>query len=500
MSYLLGVDSGTSACKIILFSLDGKPLHTSIKEHKIYYPGPTWAEQNPDEWWFATIEGLKEITKHVNPQDICGVGVDSQREAVILLDKNGKSIMNSIIWLDRRTLPQVESIKQKLAQEDVIFKTGLHIDYFYSASKLMWIKEEKPDLFSKVQKILFPKDYIIYKLTGEATTDYSMASRTMLFNINKLAWDEEICETLEVPLHILPLIKGSWEVVGEVTFESAKITGLKPGTPIVAGGGDRPCEALGAGVIKQGKVNIGTGTGTMITTPLNKPKPDTIGRIDCCCHVVPNMWEYELVIIATGASLKWFKENFVSSDNRGNSTKNIYDHLLELASNAPLGSEGLFYYPYPMGAKAPKFNDLAKAVFFGFTLSHSKAHFIRAIIEGVAFQYAETLELLAELGIKPTEASIVGGEAKSDLWNQIKADVTGLKLFVPDVMNAAALGAAILAGVGGGIYRSGEDGVNQAVRFRKVYLPNEKNHYAYRAILEKYKKIYEFLAEGYKVI
>ncbi|MGC8849009.1 MAG: xylulokinase [Candidatus Bathyarchaeia archaeon] len=503
MSYLLGIDSGTNACKAVLFDLEGRPVSSSAREHPIHYPKPTWAEQDPEWWWRAAAEAVGEALEKskVDPGDIDGVGLDSQREAVVLVGRDGRSISNSIIWLDRRALGKVEEMRRLLRFEEVLERTGVPIDYIFSAAKLLWIRDEAPSLLSKAEGILFPKDYVAYRLTGEAATDYSMASRTMLFDIHKLKWDEEICGTLGLSMDLLPPVKGSWEVVGDVTPEAAEITGLKTGTPVVSGGGDRPCEALGAGVIEPGRVNIGTGTGTMVTTPLKEPRADPEGKVDCCCHVAPATWEYEVAIIATGASLRWFRDNFAYEEVERSRRTGVdpYDYMVELASKVPPGSEGLFYYPYPMGAKAPKFNDLAKGVFFGLTLGHSKAHFIRAILEGIAFQYAETLELFERLGVSIREASIVGGEAKSDMWNQMKADITGLKIWVPEVADAAALGSAILAGVGGGAYRDVKEGVRRAVRFRKAYNPNPETHESYRKTLEKYKGVYNHLEAGYRI-
>jgi len=500
----LGIDSGTNACKVVLFDLNGRPISASSREHPIHYPKPTWAEQNPEWWWLAAAEAVRDTLKKcsIDPGDVCGVGVDSQREAVVLIDEDGRSISNSIIWLDRRTIPQAEEIRGILSQEVVLSKTGVPIDYVYSAARLRWLMKEAPNLLMKTKRILFPKDYIVYRLTGEAATDYSMASRTMLFNIHKLGWDDEICEILGIPVEPLPPVRGAWEVVGEVSVDAAKATGLKPGTPIVSGGGDRPCEALGANVVDPGRINIGTGTATAMTTPLERPRIDKEGKVDCCCHVVPDRWEYELAILTTGASFRWFRDNFAHEEVELSRKfgGNAYDYLVELASKIPPGSDSLFYYPYPMGAKAPKFNELARAVLFGLALSHSKAHFVRAIMEGVGFQYAETLELLARLKLKPVEASMVGGEAKSELWNQMKADIIGLKIWVPEVADAAALGSAILAGVGAGVYKTVKDGAERTVRFKKAYNPNFEANRVYQEILDKYKRIYEHLEEGYTLI
>ncbi|MEM2123668.1 MAG: FGGY family carbohydrate kinase, partial [Candidatus Bathyarchaeia archaeon] len=332
MSYLLGIDSGTNACKAVLFNLEGRPISSSTREHPIHYPKPTWAEQDPEWWWRAAAEAVEEALKlcHVDPRDIMGIGLDSQREAVVLVGKNEVSLSNSIIWLDRRALGKVEEMKKKLSFEDVLDRTGLPIDYIFSAAKLLWIMDEAPSLLAQAEGILFPKDYIAYKLTGEAATDYSMASRTMLFNIHRLRWDGEICGILDVPMDLLPPVKGSWEVVGEVTAEAAEVTGLKAGTPVVSGGGDRPCEALGAGVIEPGRINIGTGTGTMMTTPLMEPRIDPRGKVDCCCHVAPDTWEYEVAIIATGASLRWFRDIFAHEEIERSRRLggNAYDYLV----------------------------------------------------------------------------------------------------------------------------------------------------------------------------
>jgi len=449
-----------------------------------------------------TVRDLIERKKITSKSVIC-VAVDSQREAVVPLDAHGKKLFNSIIWLDKRTIDTAKEIRSRLLQEKVIEKTGVPIDYFFSAAKILWIKKEKPQVFERVRTLVFPKDYVNYKLTGALATDYSMASRTMLFDIRKRIWDDEICETLGIPLELLPQIKGSWEVVGEVTKEAAKKTGLTKNTPVVSGGGDRPCEALGAGVIAPGLVNVGTGAATTIEVPLAEPAPDKKGRIDCCCHVAPDTWEYEAVIMTTGASLRWFRDMFGHEEVKQarRTGQDPYAHFDKLAEKVNEGSDMLFYYPYPMGAKSPKFNDLAKAVFFGFTLGHGKPHFIRSMLEGVAFQYVETLEILGELGVNVKEFSMVGGETKSSMWNRIKADIVGLPIRIPEASETtAALGSAILAGVGAKVYKSVEEGVERCIRSVETYNPRIDVHEKYMKIYEKYKKVYNFLDAAYKVI
>ena len=287
--YLVGVDLGTSACKTVIFSLEGKKTSEAQREYPVYHPRPTWAEQKPLEWWEAAAETIKESIRKagIRSEEIIGLAVDSQREAVVPIGEDGKELYNSIIWLDGRTRIQTEEIRRRLSEEEVLLITGTGIDPIFSASKILWLKENKPRIFEKTRAFLCAKDYIIYKLTGQSATDYSMASRTLLFDIKKRRWSEEICSAIDVPIDKLPPAMESTAIVGEVSQEASEKTLLPKGLPVVNGGGDRPCECLGAGVIKQGQVNIGTGTGTAVEVPLSTPKIDEKARIPCCCHVIP---------------------------------------------------------------------------------------------------------------------------------------------------------------------------------------------------------------------
>ncbi|HDI75260.1 MAG TPA: xylulokinase [Thermoprotei archaeon] len=495
--YLLGIDSGTSACKAVLFTLDGKIVGKASVQHKIYYPQADWAEQDPEDWWRAASQAIKTLLKEtgVKGEDIIGVSVDSQREAVVPLDKEGKVLYRSIIWLDNRTIPQQRKIESILSRERILEMTGLPSDYIFSASKILWIKENLPEVFNRVHIILFPKDYIIFKLTGAKATDYSMASRTMLLDLRKGKWSEEICEAIGVPVDILPEIKGSWEVIGEVSREASEETGLKSGTPVAAGGGDRPCEALGAGVFKEGSVCIGTGTGTAFEVPLSEPRPDKSYRFDCCYHVAPNMYEYEGVVNSTGASLQWLIE-LLSKET----SPDFYALLEEEASKVSPGCDGLVFYPYLWGARLPKPNPKARGVFLGILRSHTRAHLFRAVLEGVAYQYLGVLKALREMKVEVSEVFMVGGETRLRLWNKIKADVTGLKIKIPEVTDAAALGSAILAGLACGAYSSVEKAVEEAVRIKEIYEPDLELHEKYLELYEKYEKAYQVVEKVFSAI
>ncbi len=501
--FILGVDLGTSACKTVVFTLDGRKVASAYREYPVIQPQPRWAEQNPLEWWRAVVETIrKSLAKGgIEGSQIVGLAVDSQREAVVPVGANGEVLYNSIIWLDRRTEEQTERIRSLLDEDTVLRTTGVGINPLFSASKILWLKENFPKIFSKTKVFLFAKDFIIYKLTGEEVTDYSLASRTMLFDIRRKKWSTEICSTLGIPVDKLPTPKESSIVVGEVSSQASAETSLPRDLPVVNGGGDRPCECLGAGVIKEGEVNIGTGTGSTFEAPLNKPNPDLKGRISCCCHVIPDAWEYEASILTTGASLRWFRDVFGEKeiDEARRTGRDPYDLMTQAASEISLGADGLFFYPYLAGAFPPRTNGKARAVFFGISLSHSKGHFVRAILEGVAFHYLVMLELLKDLGVEIAEVSMVGGETKSDFWNQLKADVMGRRIRIPEVEDAAAMGAAMLAGIGTGQYTSVQKAVESTVRTRKVYVPKAENHSAYLKLYEKYEALYALISKGYGI-
>ncbi len=502
-TYLVGVDLGTSACKTVVFTLEGRKVSEALKEYPVYHPQPSWAEQKPSEWWHAAAETIKENIEKagIRSDEIAGLAVDSQREAVVPINKKGEELYNSIIWLDNRTEPQAEEIKRLINQEKVLSITGVGIDPIFSAAKILWLKENAPKAFEDATCFLCAKDYIIFKLTGEKATDYSMASRTMLFDVRRRRWSEEICAAISLPVEKLPPAKESSAVVGEVSAQASKETLLPKGLQIVNGGGDRPCECLGAGVTQPGMVNIGTGTGSVIEVPLHEPNIDVTSRINCCCHVIPDTWEYEVIIATTGASLRWFRDVF-GHEEKAEAKRGIrdsYDLLTEKASKVSPGSDGLFFYPYLTGAFSPKFNAKARGIYFGISLSHVKGHFIRAILEGVAFQYLESAGLLGDLGVGVKEASMVGGEAKSHLWNQIKADVFGRPIRIPEVDDAAALGAALLAGSGTGQYSSLRKAAEEVVKIRKVYTPNPENQALYARIYQNYREIYSLIEKGYEI-
>ncbi len=499
---VLGIDAGTGGCKAVAYDFVGNQVYSAYKEYKVIHPRVGWAEQDPLDWWGAAVTVVREVVSKVGADNIEAVSVTSQREAFAPLDRKGRVIANAIIWLDQRAGRQEKWIKEKVGIQRVLEITGLPVDQMFSAVKLLWFKEEMPQKYSEISTLLFSKDFIIYMLAGVVATDYSMASRTMLLDIRRLEWSTELCEVLGIPMDILPPLKSSWEVVGEVTAEAAELTGLRKGTPVVTGGGDRPCEALGSGTVGEGEVNIGTGTGTCFEAPVSQPKPDAKARVDLCVHVVPKTWEYEVVIPATGESLRWFRDQLGSWEVEEAKKRGVsaYSLMLEEAFTVSPGADGVLYYPYLWGAKVPYFNPNAKGVFIGFTHAHTRAHLIRATLEGVAYHYADAVAILQELGIKVRRITMTGGEVRGKLWNEIKAAVLGSRVLIPKVTDAASLGAAILAAVGAGCFNSFEQAVNSMVHIAEEYMPDPVLSSKYAELRQLYKEVYRRLESSFEVL
>jgi len=498
----MGIDLGTEGCKVAIYGLDGELVIERAKSYPIYRPRIDWAEQDPMDWWRAVVECLREVLRKIRAEDVEAVSITSQREAFVPLDVEGNILTRSIIWLDRRTLRQASMVKMKLTTARILEITGLPIEHIYSALRLLWLKEEMPHVFNRIHKILFCKDFIAYKLTGEMATDYSMASRTMLLDIRKMEWSEELCEDMGIPISILPQLMNSCDVVGEVTAEASSATGLRKGIPVIIGGGDRPCEALGAGAIAEGYINIGTGTGTCFEVPLKEPRPDPKARFPMCIHVVPRTWEYEITVNATGGSLRWFRDVFCEKEveEASRKGKSPYELMVSMATKISPGADGLFYYPYLWGARAPKFNPMAKGVFIGITHGHTKAHFIRAILEGIALQYAEVFEILEEMKVEVRRITMTGGEARSELWNIIKASVLRREIAVPRIIAATSLGAAILAAIGAKLHSSIEKATEEMVHIAKVYKPDPALSKVYQEIYKRYREIYSILEGSFRLL
>lgn len=496
---ILTIDVGTTNVKAAVFQEDGKVLAIEGFEYPTHFPRVGWAEQDPEDWWNYAVLAVRDAVKRAGaaPSSFIGISVSSQRETLALIDKEGKSLGRVPIWMDRRSLPQAERIKQRLGVKEVYERTGLIVDATFTATKLLWLKENEKELLDRAYVGLQPKDYIVYKLTGVAITDETIASRTMLFNIRERRWDEKLISELGLSdyAHILPEVRRSWEVVGEVLEQPARLIGVSPGTPVLAGTGDRTAEVLGAGILGPERAEESTGTGSTTATVVPEPLLDPRARFSVGVAPIPERWVVEAGISTAGAILRWFRDHatdgvdYLASRTR----RRAYEFFDMEAEYVPPGSGGVIVLPFFSGARSPRWNPYARGVIFGLTVFHTRAHVFRAMMEGVAFEVRKILETFEEVGVKPKELVLMGGGAKTPTWARIKANVTKREVIIPELLDAALGGDAILVVYGTGVCRSFEEAVSRFFREKARLKPDPEVAKVYDRYYSVYEKLYASL-------
>jgi Sugar (pentulose and hexulose) kinases len=494
---LLAIDIGTTACKVVLFDTGGTVLSQANHEYPIMYPRPLWAEQDPEDWWRAAVQATQECMGQAGPdarRRIAAIGLSSQRETMAAVDQEGRPLGNAILWMDRRSTEQAEAVGKLFGEKAIHRRTGMLPDATFSLTKLMWLSQKQPELVQKARLFLQPKEFVGYRMTQVAATEPSLASRTMMFDLQEETWIDELVEAAGIKKEQLPPIIPSGAVLGRLTREAAQAMHLVEGIPVVAGGGDRPLEALGSGIGRHG-VMESTGTTSNVSAPLSA-LPDPIeGGTLCSRHVVPGYFLLEQGMSATGAILRWFRDQFGHEEKRlaQETGADPYDVISEAAAMRPPGAGGLIALPFFMGARATRWNPRARGVLFGLTLEHTRADVARSLMEGVAYEIAACLEVLRRAGHTPQAIRVLGGGAKAGLWNQIKADITGLGIEVPRVTEAAALGAAILAGTAVGLF---SDPMETAARLNPVvcrFEPDPERQPVYQELRQRYESLYAAL-------
>ena len=486
---LLGIDIGTSACKVAAFDLQGKVIAQSNMPYNVYYPQQGWAEQDPDEWWAAICAGIKEIldSSDVSADDIAGIGVDGQSWSAIPVDKNGKVLDRTPIWMDTRSREICDRTKRLVGENRIFEIAGNDFLPSYTTPKMLWFKENRPEVYKNTALFLQSNSYIVYKLTGIYSQDMSQGYGIHFFDMNRLEYDDELAKELGLSTSLVPPLVNCDEIVGKVTAEAASLTGLKAGTPVVAGGLDAACGTLGAGVYEVGQTQEqgGQAGGMSICTD----KALSHKKLILSPHVVPGKWLLQGGTVGGGGALKWFKQEFGSDLS--------FDDLTKEAEKVAAGSEGVVFLPYMAGERSPIWDPDAKGVFYGLSFDKTRGHMIRALLEGVAFSLQHNLMTAAETGAKVDVLNAMGGSANSKLWTQIKADVTGRTIQVPTSDTATTLGAAILAGIGCGLYKDYKQAVESTIVITRTQEPDMKNHEAYKKSMELYLKLYEDLKETF---
>ena len=442
-SMFLGIDIGTSSIKAIAVSPEGRLLASADSPMAISVPRPGWSEQNPEDWWSGTCAAIRRVLASIESPEVIGIGLSGQMHSLVALDRANRVIRPAILWNDVRTSAEAAFIRDTVGNETLRRLTGNPALEGFTATKLLWMRENEPEQFDRLVHVLLAKDYIRFRLTGTISTDPSDASGTLLFNVADGSWSSEMCSSLGIDAGILPPIGGSSEIAGTITSAAAAETGLAVGIPVVGGGADNACAATGAGVVSPGDTLVTVGTSGAIVSPVQTLVTDPEMRIHSMRHVVPNTWYLMGVVLSAGAALDWWRRTSGGAN---------FDDLIEEAARVPPGSAGVTFLPYLTGERTPHADANARGVFFGMHGGVERAHMTRAVMEGVSFALKDSLSLISALDVNSSGAVAVGGGAGSPTWLQMLSDVLELPIRTVGPSEGAPLGAAMLAAVGTGAF------------------------------------------------
>jgi xylulokinase len=487
----LGIDVGTGGTRAVVIDPDGKVVASATAEHVPFVSTRTgWAEQDPEDWWRATITVVREVLSQSSSDEIKAVGLSGQMHGLVLLDQSDEVLRPAIIWCDQRTDSQCKSLTELVGANRLIELTCNPALTGFTLPKMLWVREWEPEVWRSVRSVLLPKDYVRLKLSGDRATDVADASGTLLFDVKARRWSSEMLSATEIDERLLPRVYESPEVTGSISSAGAEATGLRAGTPIIAGGGDQAANAVGMGIVRSGAASSTIGTSGVVFASTDKPLLDPKGRVHTFCHAIPDRWHVMGVTQGAGLSLRWFRDQFGATEGAG---CNSYDRLTKEASLVSSGSDGLIWTPYLMGERTPHLDPFAKAALVGLTASHTRAHIVRAILEGVAFSLRDAFEIFNEMGVQVEEIRLGGGGARSRLWRQIQADVYGQPVKTVAAEEGAAFGAALLAGVAAGIWSSVDAACDTVVRIADHLEPNAESVKILAQQYERFKQIYPAL-------
>ncbi|HUS68565.1 MAG TPA: xylulokinase [Kofleriaceae bacterium] len=488
MSHLLGIDLGTTGARALVVTAgDGRVVASAGAEFPLHAPRPRWAEQDPEDWWRAAVAAARAAlatARAAGPVEVAGIGLSGQMHGVVLLDDAGAVVHPALLWSDGRTDAECRAITETVGAERLLDLVGNPALTGFSAPKLLWLRAHAPDAFARARTFLLPKDYLRYRLTGSYASEVSDASGTLLFDVARRRWSDDVLAALRLDRALLPDVHESTAVTGHLLATVADELELAPGTPVVGGGGDQAAGAVGAGVVRPGMVSATIGSSGVVFAQVERPARDA--RVHGFCHAVPGAWHIMGVTQAAGLSLRWLREQIAPGDS--------YEALVREAEEAPPGSDGLVFAPYLMGERTPHLDPHARGVFFGLTYTHRRAHLVRAVMEGVAYSLRDCLDVMTGLGLSVAEIRAAGGGAKSPLWRQILADVLEAEIATLDVTEGPAHGAALLAGVGTGAWSSVAEATGAALRVTSRVAPDRARAAVYRDGHATYRELYARLS------
>lgn len=506
MGYLLGMDVGTSGTKALLIDAgrDGEVVASCTKTYPLYTPRPLWAEQEPEDWWQATVSAIRELIdgSGIDPKEIRGMGLSGQMHGSVFLDEANQVLRPAILWCDQRTQSQCDWIMDTVGRDRTIELISNPVLTGFTAGKIIWVRDNEPQVYSRIRKVLLPKDYIRFRLTGEFATEVSDASGTALFNVTKREWAWEMLDAIGIPRDWMPRSYESPEVSGRITPEAATLTGLAVGTPVVGGGGDQAAGAVGNGIVEPGIISSTVGTSGVVFAYSEDPVVDPGLRVHTFCHAVPGKWHVMGVMLSAGGSLRWYRDTFAGSESVVAKALGLdtYDLMSEEAAKVQPGSEGLIFLPYLTGERTPYPDPSARGVFFGVTLRSNRAHFTRSVMEGVAYGLRDSFGILKEMNVPVNQVRASGGGARSELWRRIQADVTGYDHVTINIDEGPALGVALLAGVGTGVYGSVPEACKSVIRVMNTTKARAENKRVYDRYYQVYRSLYQSLKGDFEKV
>lgn len=481
----LGLDVGTSGVKAILVSADGEVVAAATTPLALGTPHPGWAEQDPEDWWAATLASMKLVLGRHPESQVEAIGIAGQMHSSVFLDRAGRVIRPALLWCDGRTTAECAEITQRVGGEEQLrdWVSNPALEGF-TLPKVIWLRKHEPASFTRLSKVLLAKDFIRYRLTSALATEPSDASGTLMFDTARLRWSSEIMNAMELPLSLLPEVGGSSEILGRVSSETAAATGLAEGTPVVGGGADNACGAAGVGVITPGEAAASWGTSGTVLAPIATPRVDPGLRVHTFCHVAPNVWYLMGVVLSAGGAFSWFRDQFAREfpDARLASGR-----LNEEAAGIPRGAEGVTFLPYLQGERTPHRDASARGAFLGLSLAHSRAHLTRAVVEGVCFALRDSLSILQELGLSPSHLLLTGGGARSPFIRRLQAEVFGLPVSMVNREEGPAYGAALLAAVGAGAFADLASAARATLTRAPLEHPDPRAHLEYEKPYERFR-------------
>lgn len=488
MTYLLGIDVSTTATKALLIDQQGSVVAVAAQEYNFETPQPLWSEQDPALWWYGAVQSIRAVLAQsgVDPAQIAGVGLTGQMHGLVLLDANGTVLRPSILWNDQRTAAQCDEIRRRIGKAQLIQLTGNDALTGFTAPKVLWVREHEPEIYARARHILLPKDYVRWLLTGEYAMDKADGAGTLLVDLASRTWSTAVLAALEIPADWLPPLYEGPQITGTITAEAAAATGLLAGTPVMAGGGDQAAQAVGVGAVTEGVVALTLGTSGVVFASVDKPFYEPQGRLHAFCHAAPGRWHLMGVMLSAAGSLRWYRDTLAPGVG--------YDDLLAPAAQIAPGCEGLLFLPYLTGERTPHPDPLARGAFVGLTVRHQQAHLTRAVLEGVGFGLRDSFELMKGVGLSAIrQVRVSGGGARSPLWRQILADILNSELVTVNTTEGAAYGAALLAGVGAGLWPDVASACQQVIQITGSTQPNADAAAHYERVYAQYGRLYPTL-------